>query len=67
MALKPVKKPELVAPIASMQQNNITTNYNTQQGGNYDYLRGDSNSSDGEFFKANDSLAGNTTRFNFLN
>lgn len=66
MALKPVKKPELVAPIANMQQNNITTNYNTQQGGNYDYLRGDSNSSDGEFFKANDSLAGNTTPFQFL-
>lgn len=61
MALKSVKKPELVAPMASMQQNNITANYNTQQGGNYDYLRGDSNSSDDEFFKANDSLAGNMT------
>lgn len=32
MSLKSVKKPELVAPMASMQQNNITTNYNTQQG-----------------------------------
>ncbi|WP_238904422.1 hypothetical protein [Clostridium sp. YIM B02506] len=59
MALKSVKKPELGATMASMQQNNITTNYNTQQGGNYDYLRGDGNSSDDEFFKPNDSLAGN--------
>lgn len=61
MALKSVKKPELVAPMAGMQQNNDTASYNIQQGGNYDYLRGDNSSSDDEFFKSNDSLAGNMT------